>query len=78
MNSSAYIIISIVALAMIAVVLFVLRARKPERKISKLGALSLFLVLAGIIFGESQLTGYSLIGAGVILAVVDIIKRFGK
>lgn len=79
MNTSPiYIAISIVALAIIAVVLFVVRGKKPERKLSRIGALSFFLVLAGIIFGESRLVGYSLIGGGIILAVIDIIRKMKK
>jgi hypothetical protein len=31
--------------------------------------------LAGSLFGDSRLVGYSLIGIGVIVALIDIIKK---
>jgi hypothetical protein len=45
---------------------------KTEEKLSKLAALSFAFIIAGIIFGEDRLIGYGLLGAGVLLAVVDI------
>jgi len=76
MNASQmYVAIAIVALGIVAIVLYFIRGRKPERKLSKLGALSLFLVIAGIVFGENRLLGYGLMATGIILAVVDIIKK---
>jgi hypothetical protein len=32
-------------------------------------------VLAGILFGENRLVGYALLGIGVILAVIDIVRK---
>ncbi len=79
MNSSQiYILISIVVLAVIAAVLFIFRGKKPVGKLSTLGGLSLALMVAGIVFGESRLIGYSLIGAGVILAIVDMVRKLRK
>jgi hypothetical protein len=46
--------------------------RKPEKGLSRLAALSFAFILAGIIFGENRLVGYSLLGIGVLLAVIDI------
>ena len=73
--SQVYLIISIVVLAVIALLLFVTGRNKPERGISKLAALAFAFIIAGIIFGENPLVGYSLIGVGVILAVIDIFSR---
>jgi hypothetical protein len=36
---------------------------------------SFAFVLAGLIFGESRLLGYSLLGVGVLLAIVDMIVK---
>jgi hypothetical protein len=36
------------------------------------------LVVLGIIFGEDQLIGYSFIGAGVLLAVISMVKSRGN
>jgi hypothetical protein len=35
-------------------------------------------VLAGILFGDDRLVGYSLMGVGVVLAIVDIVMRWRK
>jgi len=77
-NSQIYILISIIALLIIAIVVFFVRGKKKGKKVSLLGGLGLMFVLAGIIFGESRLVGYTLIGIGVLLAVIDIIIKSKK
>lgn len=69
-TSQIYIIISIVAL--IFVVILFLAARRKGKKLTPLVGFAWALVLAGIIFGEDRLIGYSLIGVGVALAVIDM------
>jgi hypothetical protein len=34
------------------------------------------LIIAGIVFGENRFIGYGLIGAGILLAFIDIIIRY--
>ena len=72
-----YIAISIIALAAIAAVV-IYRNRKRQKEISKLGAFAFLLVLLGMFFGENKLVGYSFIGIGVILCVIDITKGLKK
>ena len=69
-----YILIAVVMLAIIAVVV-ALRRKKEQKLLSKLAALAFGFVIAGIIFGDNQLVGYSLMGIGVILAIIDITKK---
>ncbi len=69
-TSQIYIIISIAAL--VFVVIFFLAARKKGKKLTPLVGFAWALVLAGIIFSEDRLIGYSLIGVGVTLAVIDM------
>jgi hypothetical protein len=72
MNSSQiFIILSIAAL--IFVVILFLAVRKKGKKLTPFVGFAWALVLAGIIFGEDRLIGYSLIGVGVVLAVMDMI-----
>jgi hypothetical protein len=33
------------------------------------------LIISGIVFGDNRLIGYSLLGAGVLLAIIDIIMN---
>lgn len=71
MNSSQiYIIISIAALVLV-VILF-LDARRKGKKLTPFVGFAWALVLVGIIFSEDRPIGYSLIGVGVALAVVDM------
>jgi hypothetical protein len=69
-TSQVYIIISIAALGLV-VILF-LAARKKGKKLTPMVGFAWALVLVGIIFGEDRLIGYSLLGVGVALAVIDM------
>jgi EamA domain-containing membrane protein RarD len=76
--SQVYILISIIALLIIAIIIFFVRGKKKGKKVSLLGGLGLMFVLAGIIFGDNRLTGYVLIGIGVFLAIIDMIKKLKR
>lgn len=67
-----YIVISVLVLAFIALLFYFTSRRNPEQGLSRLAALSFAFIIAGIIFGENRLVGYSLLGMGVLLAVIDI------
>ena len=73
-----YIWISIAALIAI-LVLLVLNRRKIHR-ISTLTMLGMTMVVLGIIFGDSRWISYSLIGVGVLLAIIDAkyVKSHGE
>jgi uncharacterized membrane protein YjgN (DUF898 family) len=73
--SLAFIIVSIVVLAVIAVLVFLVRGKRAQNRITPLAGVAFAFVLAGILFGEDRLIGYGLMGIGVILAVVDILNR---
>ncbi len=76
MNASQiYIAISIVVLAIIALLVVFLGKSKKENRLTPLAGLAFGFVLAGIIFGDNRLIGYSLLAIGVIIAVIDILKR---
>jgi hypothetical protein len=70
--------ISIAAFIAILVLLY-LKRRKIHR-ISTLTMLGMTMVLLGIIFGDSRWISYSLIGVGVVLAVIDAkyVKSHGE
>ena len=73
--SQIYILISILVLLVIAILIFFVRKNKKQKPLAILASLAFAFILAGIIFGESRLVGYSLIGVGVLLAIIDIIKK---
>ena len=76
MNSSQiYIAISIIVLAAIALLVIFLGKSKKENRLTPLAGLAFGFILAGIIFGDNRLIGYSLLGIGVIIAVIDMLKK---
>jgi hypothetical protein len=73
MNSSTiYILVSILALAIVALLIFVFRGESNKNKLTPLAGLAFSFIVAGIIFREARLVGYSLMGVGLVLAVIDI------
>lgn len=76
MENAAYILITLIALVVLALV-FLLKNKKEHKPISGLVAASLLLIIAGIILGESKIF-YGLITIGLILASIDIIKKSKK
>jgi hypothetical protein len=74
-TSQIYIAVSIVALAIIAILLFSVFKNKEAKKLTPLAGLAFGFVLAGLFFGNDRLIGYSLLGIGVILAIIDIVRK---
>jgi len=73
-----YIMIAIVALAIIALFLFGLRKGKKREKITPLTGLAFGFIIAGIVFIDNRWLGYSFFGVAVVLSVVDIIFKLRK
>jgi hypothetical protein len=71
-----WIAISISALVVIMVLLLISR-RKGKQLLnpSNLLILGMSLVVLGIIFGDDRIIGYSFIGVGVLLSVIDAIRN---
>ncbi|MFA5019694.1 MAG: hypothetical protein WC533_01205 [Candidatus Pacearchaeota archaeon] len=76
--SQIYILISIVVLLIIAILVFFVRKNKKQKPLTLLAGLAFGFIIAGIVFGESRLVSYSLIGIGVLIALIDIIKKSKK
>jgi len=70
-----YIAISVVVLAVIAILVIFTIKKKKQKQPSNFVMLGMSLVVLGIIFGDDRLIGYSFIGAGVLLSIIDIIKN---
>jgi uncharacterized membrane protein len=73
--SQTYIAVSIVVLAVIAVLVFFVGKNKKENKLTPLASLAFAFVLAGLLFGDNRFIGYGLMGVGVLLAVVDMYNK---
>jgi hypothetical protein len=74
-TSPTWIAIAIVAVAIVALLVFFVGKGKKVNRLTPLASLAFAFVVSGIIFGEERIIGYSLLGVGVILAVVDIFNR---
>jgi len=74
-NSLAYVLISISALAVIAILILFGRRKKAENKITPLAGVAFAFVVSGILFGENRLVGYSLMGIGILQAVAELFQR---
>jgi lysylphosphatidylglycerol synthetase-like protein (DUF2156 family) len=66
--------ISIIALAVIVVLLLIARGRQYQQP-SNLAIVGICLVVLGIIFGDTRAIGYSLIGVGVLLSVMEAVRN---
>jgi uncharacterized membrane protein len=73
--SQIYIVVSVVVLAIIAVLVFFIGRRRYENRLTPLASLAFAFIVAGILSGEDRIIGYGLMGVGVVLAVIDIINR---
>ena len=70
-----YISIALVVLLAVAPILLYMRATRGHPKLTPNAGLAFGLLVAGIVFGENRWLGYGLIGAGVVLAVVDTVNK---
>lgn len=73
-GSQVYIGISIAILIIVAILVFAAKRGKEASRLTPLANLAFGFVLAGLLFGGYRVLGYSLLGIGVGLAVVDIVR----
>lgn len=76
--SQIYILIGIITLAIVVSLIYFVRKQKPEKRLSKIAVFSFIFIMAGMIFNENRLVGYGLMGIGVVLAIIDIVKKMKK
>jgi len=74
-TQEVYIAISIVVLLAIALIVIFVR-KKKEKPYSRLPMLGMTLVILGIIFtSEGRLISYGFMSAGVLISVIEIIRK---
>ena len=73
--SQIFIAVSILALAIVALLVFFVSKNRKENRLTPLASLAFTFTVLGIVFSADRLIGYSLMGAGVLLAVVDMVNR---
>jgi hypothetical protein len=77
-----FILVSVVtAIVIIALFVFMLIRKKQNKDtdskaLTPLAGLAFACITAGIVFGEERWLGYGLMGLGVVLAVIDAVRKF--
>ncbi len=70
---------AMVSIAMLAVgaacIIFFVNLQRSESRLTRLTGMALAFVLAGLLFGNVWLIGYSFIGIGVLLAAIETLSR---
>jgi hypothetical protein len=78
-TQQTYILIAVVALLIIlGLKIFLLKKKNLKPQISPLAGLAFSFLLAGMIFRENRSLGYSLVGVGLLLAIIDLAKKFKR
>lgn len=75
---TAYLIIAIGVFIVIAGFVFLLKKRGAKTTLSPLASVAFAFILTGILFGENRGLSYGLMLTGIVLALIDIIKKRGK
>lgn len=73
-SSQIYIGLTILVLIIVAVLVFVVKRGRETKKLTPLAELAFAFVFAGLLFGGYRVLGYCFLGAGVALAVYDLVR----
>ncbi len=73
--SRMYILLAIIVVLAITASIVIVRRRKFAAPLMPLAGIAFAFGLAGVLFIENRLIGYGLMAVGLVLAVIDIIKR---
>jgi len=79
--SQIYVIIAIVALTIIALLVFFKSKNKKKEKLSLLTTIAFLFIFAGILsvsVGYGRLVSYGLFGVAIIIAVIDMVMKSKK
>lgn len=72
--SHIFMAVSVAALAIVALLFFFVAKSQKPKKLTPLASLAFGFAMAGILFGDDRFLGYGLIGIGLILSVLDILR----
>jgi hypothetical protein len=76
--SSIYIAIALATLALIFAYGFYTGRVQQRRRISLLSALGMALIILAMLLGDNRTVGYTLIGIGVLLALIDLARTLTR
>jgi hypothetical protein len=70
--------VAVVVIVLVALIALLAGRGKKGKALTALTCLAMAFVLAGILFGGNRLVGYGLMGIGVLLTVVDLVRKVGN
>jgi hypothetical protein len=73
--SQIWITVSLAVLAVLALLVFRAGKAGKQNRLTPVAGLAFGFIVAGLVFGDQRWLGYSLFAVGVILAVVDMVRR---
>jgi hypothetical protein len=74
-DATIFIILAVVAFVAVAAIIFMRGISGVGQRLSPLAGIAFAFVVAGIVFGDDRVLGYSLIGVGVAIAAGDMIIK---
>jgi hypothetical protein len=77
-TSSIFVIVAIVALAVIFIFTFLISPGKRGSKLTPLASIAFVLIIAGIFLSEKGAIGYGIFAVGIVFAAIDIIQKARK
>lgn len=72
------IVAGIVVLALLALLVFRTAKSRKETPLSPLLILAMGLTVSGITFSSDRILGYSLLGTGIVISVIEIVRLARK
>jgi hypothetical protein len=74
--TEGFVLVAITAIGIVVVILVAMgRAGHRRRRITPMGGVAFACVVAGLVLGDDGRIGYALLGAGVLLSVLDAVLR---
>jgi len=73
--SQIYIILAVAVFVIVAMFIFFVAESNKEEAFTPVTILAFGFILTGILHSSNRLFGYSLMGIGVILAIVDMVRK---
>jgi K+ transporter len=76
--SQIYILLSVAILVIVSLLVFFISGRKKEDAFTPMTILALGFILTGILYSNDRWFSYSLMGIGVVLAIVDMLRKISS
>ena len=78
--TSIYLLILVFALVAVVILIFTIRKNGKQQRFTPLAGIAFAFIIASIVFsGSGRVLGYTLMGIGVLIAIIDIsLKLNGK